>query len=290
MSATIITYNLDNLELRELRTLLWEAMKSKWQQDFYKNDTFYASYSDICMSVAKLAVQKGIITNPTYGHYQYTSKVSNKSCQKIGSILWSLVTQEILYIDMSNPGNFVFDITEYGRQVLAADYPIPNDPDGYLSYLKNAIPNIDEIIYSYISESIEAYNHRLYLSATTAIGCASEKAFLLLLDAYIKFLSSKKEREKFEKNKNKQIKKQFEEFQKSFSGQKSLIDKELTDGIDIVFNGIFEFLRHNRNSTGHPTGKSMSKELVFASLQLFVTYCKRIYDLISFFKKNEKLI
>ena len=84
----------------------------------------------------------------------------------------------------------------------------------------------------------------MYLSATTAIGCASEKALLLLIEAYISFLPSDKERDSFVKRTNgKQIKTQFEEFWKSFGGHKGEFDKELTDGIDIVVGGIFELLR-----------------------------------------------
>lgn len=188
----------------------------------------------------------------------------------------------------SGTTRLVFDITEYGLQVLSSGAPIPHDPDGYLSYIKSEVPNMDDTIHTYISESINAYNHNLFLSATTAIGCASEKALLLLIDAYIPFLPSQKERDSFlNRTKGRFIKTQFEEFQKSFTGHKSRVDKELTDGIDIVISGIFEILRQNRNSTGHPTGKSMTKDRVFASLQLFVTYCKRIYELIDFFNNNK---
>lgn len=290
MSIPTLTYNLDALDITDIRSLVWAAMKTKWRRRGTTASTYRAHFYDISRSVAELAIQKGTIKDPTIGHVQYTTNVSNNASAKISSVLWSLISQEILMIDMSETRGCVFDITEYGLQVLAADNPIPHDPDGYLSYLKNEIPNIDDIIFTYISESINAYNHRLYLSATTAIGCASEKAFLLLLDAYILFLPSQKERDSFNNQKNRQIKKQLEAFQKSFGGQKGSIDKELTDGIDIVFSGIFELLRQNRNSTGHPTGKSMSRDRVFASLQLFVSYCKRIYELIDYFKKNAVII
>lgn len=289
---SLVTFNLDSLDFASTRALVWEAMRSKWKHEGYSpvNPNYRAGYRDICFSVAELAARKGIIQKPHVPSFQpYLQEVSEIGRQRIGSVLWSLVAQEILYIDMpldlsSGKTSLVFDITEYGLQVLSAGIPIPHDPDGYLSYIKSEIPNIDATVYTYISESINAYNHNLLLSATTAIGCASEKALLLLLEAYIPFLPSEKERESFlKRTKGKFIKIQFEEFQKSFAGQKSRVDKELTDGIDIVISGIFELLRQNRNSTGHPIGKLMSKDRVFASLQLFVTYCKRIYELIDFF-------
>ncbi|MBR6775099.1 MAG: hypothetical protein IKM23_05230 [Bacteroidales bacterium] len=281
---------MDTVDIEILKSLVWEAMRSKWKREGYYPvvPTFRASYDDICMSVAELAAQKKIIEfHRPQGFTIYSKAISDNGKKKIGIILWSLVAQEILYVE--NSSCLTFDITEYGEKVLKAEHPIPHDPEGYLAYLKSEVPDVDEVIYTYLSEGINAYNHRLYLSATTAIGCASEKALLLLIEAYISFLPSDKERDSFVKRTNgRQIKTQFEEFWKSFGGHKGELDKELTDGIDIVVGSVFELLRQNRNSTGHPTGKTMPKERVFASLQLFITYCKRIYGLIEFFDSKCK--
>ena len=269
-----------------VRSLVWEAMKSKWRQRHDRSPSHCANEYDICWSVIDLALQKSLILNPAAGLTQYSPKISSKSQEIITEVLWELVLQGILYVSSLKDGKY--NITEFGLQILSSEKPIPHDPDGYLEYLKNEVPEIDEVISTYISEAMSAYSHRLYLSATTAIGCASEKALLLLIEAYCNFLPTQKEREQFNNRvKGKFIKKQFEEFRKSLSGQKVRIDdNELLDGIDIVISGVFELLRQNRNSTGHPTGKAMSKESVFASLQVFVIYCKRIFALIAFFKAN----
>lgn len=278
------------------QSLAWEALSLHWkrQGNWQDCDSYRASYNDICISIAELATRKGMIKQPPVPPFQpYTQDISEKGKQWIGSIIWSMVAQEVLYVDLSvnsltGDRNTVFDITEYGRQVLSAGKPIPHDPEGYLLYLKTEIPNVDDVIYYYVKESIMAYNHRLFLSATIAIGCAAEKALLLLLDAYISFLPLRQERDSFiKRTRGRFVKVQFEEFQKSLNGHRNEIDKELTDGIDIVISGVFELLRQNRNSTGHPTGKQMQKEEVFASLQVFVTYCKRIYKLINFFNANQ---
>jgi|GEM_PF-588443 len=293
--ASVRTYNLDTIDIAGIRALLWEALNLKWVRDGYYpvHSNYKVKYYDICMSIAELAAKKNIIQNPPIPQMQpFTNEVSALAKQRIGSVIWELVCQQILYIDLTQnnySGNqgFIFDITEYGQKVLASGKPIPHDPDGYLDYLRHEIPDIDNVIYTYVAESINAYNNNLLLSATTAIGCASEKALLLLIEAYIPFLPTEKEQASFvQKTKGKFIKNQFEEFQKSLGGQKGRIDKELVDGIDIVISGIFELLRQNRNSAGHPTGKQMKKENVYASLQIFITYCKRIYALMEFFKNN----
>lgn len=291
-------YDIDSLDLVTMRQLVWEAMASKWKSDgdYMRTPTYRTYFSDICWSVAHLAVNKGLIQDPrTGGMGTYHNRLSSHGCETISQVLWELVAQGILYVSFPDPNpdpnrstrSNAFDVTEYGLKVLKAEKPIPHDPDGYLKHLKAEVPDIDDVIFTYISEAVNAYNHRLYLSATTDIGCASEKAFLLLIEAYTNFLPSQKEQEKFrERTDGKFVKRQFEEFQKSFGGQKGRIDKELLDGIEIVLNGVFELLRQSRNSTGHPTGKAMERENVFVSLQVFVTYCKRIYALIHYFQAN----
>lgn len=280
-----VTYDISYLDLATIRSLIWEAMGNKWSDSHSNQDPYRADDRTICWSVIELAVKKGLIKNPAYGLYQFTKKIAQSSHKLITSILWELVIQGILFVE--SPSSNTYNITEYGLKVLAAEKPIPHDPEGYLEYLKKEVPNIDSVIYTYISEAVNAYNYRLYLSATTAIGCASEKAFLLLFEAYIGFLPSQKEQDALRSRTNgKQVKKQFEEFRKSFNGQKGRIENDLVDGIEIDLNSIFEMLRQNRNSTGHPTGKTIPKERVFASLQVFITYCKHIYKLIDFFELN----
>lgn len=282
-----ITYRIDSLEITKVRSLVWEAMRDIRKTRYSGSNSYRASDDQICWSVIELAIKKNIIPNPAIGHFSHSCKISSRSHELVASVLWELVIQGILYVD--SPKDSIYNITDYGLQVLFTEKPVPHDPDGYLQYLKTEIPDIDAVIFTYIAEGINAYNHRLYLSATTAIGCASERALLLLIESYAKFLPSEQEMEKFcKRTKGRFIKVQFEEFQKSLGGQKGRIDKELLDGIDIIISGVFEILRQNRNSTGHPTGKSMPKENVFASLQVFVTYCKRIYALIDYFNRNAR--
>lgn len=280
-----VIYSIETLDFSVIRSLVWEAMKSKWKQQYDRPLTYSAGEETICWSVVDLAIQKKYIPNPSAGYIQHSKKLSSQSHKAITEVLWELVLQGILYVDSLKSG--IYNITQFGLQVLDAEEPIPYDPDGYLGFFKSELPDIDEVMFSYISEAINAYRHRLFLSATTAIGCASEKALLLLIEAYTGFLPSRKEQESFaRRTSGRFIKTQFEEFQKSLGGQMGRIDKELLDGIDIVINGVFELLRQNRNSTGHPTGKAMSQESVFASLQVFVIYCKRIYALIAYLKAN----
>lgn len=45
-------------------------------------------------------------------------------------------------------------------------------------------------------------------------------------------------------------------------------------------------IRNYRNDAGHPTGNQLSKEHAFANLQVFIPYCKKVYELIEYFNNN----
>ncbi|MCD7804978.1 MAG: hypothetical protein LUH03_07525 [Oscillospiraceae bacterium] len=205
-------YNIGNLELEEIRPLLWEAMKSMWKGSSLKEKTYMATDDDICLSVILLAIGKKLVEDPFKNSNSHSNLPDQKSKEKIMGIVWEYVNQGILYLH--DPSHNIYNITEYGLQVLKAEKPIPHDPEGYLAHLKREIPDIDGVILTYMTEAITTYNHRLYLSATTAIGCASEKAILLLIEAYRGFTPSEKEKTKFSDMSNKTVKRQFEEFQK----------------------------------------------------------------------------
>ncbi len=46
-------------------------------------------------------------------------------------------------------------------------------------------------------------------------------------------------------------------------------------------------VRYNRNAAGHPTGKQVDKDTLFANLQVFIPYCKYIYDLKDYLDTNQ---
>jgi len=279
-----IEYNVDNLETGQLRSLIWEGIRSGWKT--WNSQTDKPSFDQIWRYISELAVQKGLIENKHQGAGQYQISIKKTSSDRITSLLWELVNQNILYPIINN-GNIAYGLSEYGKRVAKSMAPIPHDPDGYLALLKKNIPQIDNVVYRYVQESIYTYNMNLLLSSMTSIGCAAEKSLLLLIEAFSNYIPRENEQKSFlTKTKDRFVKTQFEIFRKSLDGYKGNIEKEnkdLTDGIDIVISGLYELLRQNRNSTGHPTGKEINREEVFACLQVFIPYCKRVYDLIDYF-------
>lgn len=173
-----------------------------------------------------------------------------------------------------------YTITEYGKEAILKDDWLPYDPDGYLKALKTKIPNIDDITLAYIGEAVSAYNHRHLLSATLTIGVASENLMLLLIEAYANWISDEKRKDSFRKRiEEKFISAQYKEFKKEFLGDVKSFSKDIQTNWETYLDGIFNFIRLNRNDAGHPTGKQFDAKVVYANLQVFSEYSQFIFRL-----------
>lgn len=158
-------------------------------------------------------------------------------------------------------------LTDYGHSVVHSEMPMPHDPSGYIKRLKTDVPKVDNLIITYMVESLKAYRINLLLSSTIMLGCASEKALLLLIDSFIgSYEDEAKRKTLYDKFANKMIKRQFDELIRSLTTIKSDLPKEIEDGLNNVLFGIFEMIRNYRNDAGHPTGSAYQKN---RSLRIF---------------------
>jgi len=213
--------------------------------------------------------------------------------KKINEVLFELFTNNILIPGTGSINNYsqylpFYTLTEYGKEIINQEGSLPYDTDKYINEIKRLIPEIDEILLLYLGESKTTYNKEHLLSATITLGIASEKLILLLIDSFIEALKDKTRKAKLKK----QISESFiyskhKIFRKNFDPIKGLLPKEIIDKLDIYLDGIFNFIRENRNEAGHPTGISMTKKELFANLQLFSDYAKKIYSIINYLKTNE---
>ncbi len=270
-----------NMPLSELSPLVLEAFKRSPQ----------TQYLGLCNMVASIAVEKGFVPNPQGNAIVYggSFSLSGRDEDRVREIIWNLIVERVVTIGMnnSNPAWPWLSLTEYGLEVVNSTEPVPHDPTGYLKRIKDTIPNIDPIILVYLEESLYTYNINALLSSTIALGCASEKALLLLIDSYANAIQDAGRKTKFiNDTKGRMIKRQFEEFSKCLTNLIGNMPSNISDGLNTVLLGVFEMIRNNRNDAGHPTGKSIPKEYVFANLQVFISYCQKIYQLIEYLGNN----
>jgi hypothetical protein len=58
---------------------------------------------------------------------------------------------------------------------------------------------------------------------------------------------------------------------------------DVKEDLDTQFAGILSIIRTFRNQSGHPTGKIVDREQAYVLLQLFIPYCKKMYQLMAYY-------
>jgi hypothetical protein len=177
-------------------------------------------------------------------------------------------------------------VTEYGRKALETKDYVPHDPEGYLARLSSSIPNLDSTITRYMEEALGCFNGGYMLAAAVMIGCGAEKSMLLLIEAFGEALGNPDEQASYKKTvkKNWMIGPKYEEFWKSLEKKLNLLPQNLSDDLHTVLDRVFDLIRSTRNDAGHPSGKTIDRDMVRANFILFPIYCKRVFGLIEYFQ------
>jgi len=272
-----------DLSYEQVRSLVVETLAT----------TKVDQFSGFDRAVAEKAVKHGFLkeNNPNASILhteQFVLSYEDKA--RVQNILWDLIIEGILRPGLHDGVNNnlpFFHVTQYGKIVLKDGPTSPYDPDGYLQRLQESIPELDTIILTYLNEASRTFRIGCLLSSTVTLGCASEKAFLLLVDAYAESLPLPT-KDKFNKNtEGRTIKRQQDEFQKMLDSElKARLPSDLKDDLDVALSGVFSMIRSHRNDAGHPTGRSVDREQAYANLVVFPTYLKRVYGLIKWLKSN----
>ena len=181
----------------------------------------------------------------------------------------------------------LYRLTEYGERALEAAGYVPHDPEGYLARIKADIPEIDEVILKYVEEGLSCFRSDFLLAAPVMVGCAAEKALLLLVEAFGTAISDSGARAKYEKDtRSGGIAAKFAALWKRLEPASPRLPKNLCDDLKVVLERTFDLIRSTRNDAGHPTGATIDRETVRANFILFPGYCRRVYGLIHYFQKN----
>jgi hypothetical protein len=204
-------------------------------------------------------------------------------------VFWDFFRQGIITLGLNdNCREFPwFRITELGEKILQnqSGYFF-HDVSSYEKIINSEIPSIDKITLLYLKESMQAFQSGCLLSSTVMLGVATEHTFNLLLENTQK---SEQWKDIFAKViEEKGALKKINKFRNILGNNMGSLPKDLKEDLDTQFSGIISIIRNFRNETGHPTGKIVSREQVFILLQLFISYCKKLYALMDFFLDSHK--
>lgn len=207
-----------------------------------------------------------------------------KHVSRVREIVQELINSGCLYPGLPDQNSTFpwLTITEFGKEVFLSQDLLPYDPDGYIKALKIKVTLIDDITLAYIGESVSAYNRHQLLSATITLGVASENLMLMLIEKYADWIPVASRQAAFKRKVHEKfISTQYKEFKKEFLNDVSSFPREIQADWETYLDGVFNFIRINRNSAGHPTGKALNSSITYGNLQMFSSYAEFLFKLLS---------
>ena len=211
------------------------------------------------------------------------------SIEQITQTLWQLLGRGLVYLSIEQPApeNWKWQLTDSGRLSSQDEIFNPDDPERYLSRIKRGIPDVSDLVLLYAKESVYCYINERYLASTVMLGVSSEAAFIEMAKASVTWLGAAGEKlSKILNRQNESYVNKFKEFRKRVEPRKTELPEDIADNINLTFDSIIDLLRISRNETGHPTGKIVSREDQYISLQMFGRYLEKLYALKTFFRKH----
>lgn len=217
---------------------------------------------------------------------QRNAQLSQHDREVFLEVFWDLFRQGIItlgYNDTNN--NFPFyRVSENGKRILQGQEPyFFHDISSYEKVIKESIPNIDSVTLLYLKEGMQAFLSGCTLSSTVMIGVSTEHSFLKLLEC----IESNPSHSSYYANvfTQKTILQKFTKFISLLEQNSKSLPREIKEDLDTNLSGILSMIRNFRNESGHPSGNLISREQTYILLHLFISCCKKIYQLIEYFKK-----
>ena len=172
----------------------------------------------------------------------------------------------------------VFRLSHFGLRIIEnPDTYFFHDLSSYEKVIRSAVPKIDPNTLLYLKEAMQAFRAGCILSATVMLGVAAEHTLNLVLETIEKNTAHSA---RFQKAlKETKILRRMNEFKKILDREP--LSPEIKEDLDTRFTGIQSVIRESRNEAGHPTGKILDREMAYVLLNLFPSYCKKMYQLIA---------
>lgn len=243
-----------------------------------------SQYENMKLAVGEVFARREGRIQP--GHFGATYPLDRQDREIFLELFWDLFRQGIITLgsDDANREFPHFRTTQLGRHIADSQSAyFFHDVSSYERVIRTEVPNVNDVTLLYLKEAMQAFRSGCILSATVMLGVATEHTFLLLLEivennpAHQKtYASAVQERTILQK---------LNKFRNILEQHTKGLPAEIKEDLDTHFAGILSVIRTFRNQSGHPTGKIMDREQTFVLLQLFVPYCKKLYQLMEYFTK-----
>jgi hypothetical protein len=191
----------------------------------------------------------------------------------------------------SFPGSEWYRWTERGLQWVKGAEPVPEEAAGYMKFLREHVPTLDDVIKQYILEALTAFNRDAYFASTVMVGAASEKAVYLLGTSLLAALKVSRRRTTLEGLLSRRqlfllldfIRKTIEDYS---SGSAAPIPYSASEGASAHLASLFEAIRTQRNDAVHPMNATVSASSVRLLLHTFPYALSKTEKLRGWFDAN----
>ena len=199
-------------------------------------------------------------------------------------VFWTLFREGIITLGLndSNREFPFFRITQFGSRMIAQGQSyFFHDVSSYERLVRTEVPTIDDTTVLYLKEAMQSFRVGCVLASTVMLGVATEHTFLMLLETIEQsslhsalFANVATERTILHK---------VNKFKNILDQQGRSLPADVREDIDTHFAGILSIIRTFRNQSGHPTGRIPDREQAYVLLQLFIPYCKKMYQLKTYY-------
>jgi transcriptional regulator of heat shock response len=133
---------------------------------------------------------------------------------------------------------------------------------------------------------MQAFLGGCLLSSSVMLGVATEHSFLKLLETIeVNPASLEIYQNAFNQR---TILQKFNKFKNILEQNAATLPANIKEDLDTNLGGILSMIRTFRNESGHPSGKIITREQAYVLLQLFIPCCKKIYELIEYFRYKQE--
>jgi hypothetical protein len=194
---------------------------------------------------------------------------------QVKRVLWDLAVERIVSWGTesnSDAGWPFFYVTPIGREYLAQTGPHFLAPDGYISYLRNLVPDVDEVVLQYVYEATRAFRAQLWFAAAVMLGAASERSVLNLLEAIIDHAAESKEKERLKKLLTQpRLGEIFKAIETAVTAEvkSGALAYSVHQGSTEHLLSLAEIIRVQRNEAVHPHAGTVDRQKIFLALQGF---------------------
>lgn len=202
-------------------------------------------------------------------------------------VFWDLFRQGIITIGTGrscDQGFPFFRLTSYGKKLFEnEELYFFHDFSSYEKIIRENIQNIDDLTIFYLKEAMSTFMVGCYLSSSVMLGVALEYSLNNLYDVIDKNDIYKEQFSKVFEEKT--LLRKFNKFRYKLREIQRDLPPNIKEDLDTNLDMIVSVIRNFRNESGHPNGKVLSREQCYVNLHLFIPCCKKIYDLMEFFRE-----